>query len=143
MHDGVAMKLLGFGGAVAATYGWLNDISMPLFGVPLTVIAMAAAGTFLSASQAKPEKKGVKFYLKHSGYMFMAIVSVSIMPNIMGWDWAVPRLEGPIAGGLAFSARHWVPATIELIPEIVKKIFKLKEYKDAESYEDKSEESEK
>jgi hypothetical protein len=126
----VYVKLLATGGVVAFSYGWLNALSVPLFGVPLTVVAMAAAGTFLSASQGVPEKKGVKFYLKHSGYMFMAIVSVSIIPNIMGWDWAVPRLEGPIAGGLAFSARHWVPATVELIPEIIKKIFKVKEYKE-------------
>lgn len=137
------MKMLGTGGAVAATYGWLNDVSVPLFGTPLTVLAMAAAGTYLSASQAKPEKKSGKFYLKHIGYWFMAITSVSIIPNLLGWDWATPRLEGPIAGALAFSARHWVPAVIESVPEIVKKIFKLKEYKDTDKYEESSEESEK
>ena len=119
----------------AATYGWLNDVSVPLFGVPLTVIAMAVAGTYLSASQGKPEKKGAKMYSKHLGYMFMSVVTVSILPNVLGWEWAVPRLEGPIAGALAFSARYWVPATLELIPEIVKKVLKLKEYKDA-SYND-------
>ena len=135
------MKTVVTGGAVAATYGWLNNISVPLFAVPLTVIAMAAAGAYLSASQGTPEKKNAKFYLRHLGYLFMSVVSVSVIPNILGWDWVSPRLEGPIAGALAFSARYWVPATLELIPEIVKKVFKLKEYKDA-SYNDNQDYSE-
>jgi len=133
------MKIVTTGGAVAATYGWLNDVSVPLFGVPMTVIAMAAAATYLSASQAKPEKKNATFYLKHLGYLFMSVVSVSIVPQLLGWDWVVPRLEGPIAGALAFSARYWIPATLELIPEIIKKLFKLREYKDGYEPTDESE----
>lgn len=132
------MKIVTTGGAVAATYGWLNAVSVPLFGVPLTVIAMAVAGTYLSASQGKPEKKNARFYTRHVGYLFMSVVSVSIIPNLLGWNWATPRLEGPIAGALAFSARYWVPSVIELIPEIIKKIFKLKEYR---KNEDSTEES--
>lgn len=139
------MKNAILGGALATAAsmrGWLDGMIVSLFGVPLAVIAMAAAGTFLSASQAKPEKKNLRFYLKHVGYWFMAIVSVTLIPNLMGWDWVTPRLEGPIAGGMAYAARFWIPATLESIPEIVKKIFKLREYKD-DTDEDPVEEGEK
>lgn len=97
-----------------------NSWSVPLFGVPLTVLAMSVGGAALGASYGKPAENRIMTVITHA---FLATVCVAVLPRVFGWGWATPALEGPLAGLLSFSARFAIPA----IPwgEIVRKVFKL------------------
>lgn len=128
--DGVGMKLVGLGGAVVSGYGVFNNLSMPFLGVPLTVIGMAAAGAYLSFAYGKPEPNRKKLYGLAIANTFLACVSVAVLPRMLGWDWAVPKIEAPLAGFFAFGSRWFIPAFIESVPEFVRKFLKLGDYKE-------------
>lgn len=128
--NGAEMKVIGTGGAVAAGYGVVNDISIPLLGVPLTVIGMAAAGAYLSFAYGKPERNRKKLYGLAVANTFLACVCVAVLPQAFGWEWTVPRLEAPLAGLFAFGARWFIPAFVESIPAWIQRILKLGEYND-------------
>lgn len=122
------MKLIGTGLATIAGAGLINDWSVPLFGVPLTVIGMAAAGAYLSYAYGKPEPKRKKLYTMAIANTFLAAVCVAVLPSWLGWEWTNSRIEAPLAGLFAFGARFAVQPFIDTIPEIIRKLFKLKEY---------------
>jgi hypothetical protein len=129
------MKVLGMGGLATASYGLVNDLSIPLFGVPLTVIGMAAAGAYLSFAYGKPEKDRKKLYLLALANTFLACVCVAVLPSALGWECANHRIEAPLSGLFAFGARWWVPAFIESIPQWIQRILKIGDYKDIQKEE--------
>lgn len=106
----------------------INQWSVPLFGVPLTAIGMAAFGAYLSFAYTKPEKNVKKLIGLWAANTFLAVVCVAILPSWFGWEWANSRLEAPLAGLFAFSARYVAPQFIETIPEFLRKVLRLKEY---------------
>ena len=124
------MKIVGMGGLAAASAGVLNNVSVPLLGVPLTVIGMAAAGAYLSFAYGKPEKNRKKLYGLAVANTFLACVAVAVLPKALGWEWTVPKIEAPLAGLFAFGARWFIPAFVESIPEWIHRILKLGEYND-------------
>lgn len=123
------MTLVGVGGVVLTGVGAWNSISIPMAGVPLTVIGMATLGAYLSTAYGKPEPSKKKVYFLVLANIFLAVVSVAVIPKWLGWEWADPKIEGPLAGFFAFAARFWVPPLIENFPEMIKKFFKLGDYK--------------
>lgn len=121
------MKLIGTGLGAFASMGVVNDWSMPLFGVPLTVIGMAAAGAWLSYAYGKPEPNRKKLYTMAVANTFVATVCVAVLPVWLGWEWTNSRIEAPLAGLFAFSARFAIQPAIDLIPALLRKWFKLEE----------------
>ena len=119
---------IGTGLAALASAGVINDWSVPLFGVPLTVIGMAAAGAYLSYAYGKPESSRKKLYTMAIANTFLATVCVAVLPQWLGWEWTNSKIEAPLAGLFAFGARFAVQPFIDTIPEIIRKLFKLREY---------------
>lgn len=119
------VNLLALGG-----YATLNDVSVPLFGVRVTVIMMAAGGAFASFAYGDPVKPRSKLYLLALVNTFISAIVVAVFPSMMGWEWSTPKIEPPLAALVALGARWFVPSTIALIPELLRKIFRLDKKED-------------
>lgn len=103
----------------------LNDILMPFFGVPLTVITMAAFGAFASFAYGEPVRPRRKLYLLALANTFLASSAVAVFPEMMGWEWASPKVAPALAALLAGVSRFAIPAIVDAIPRIINKVFRL------------------
>lgn len=123
--SGVNMKVIGtVVGSVLSAAG-INAWTVPMFSVPLTVIGMAALGAYFGHAYKEPEKSRKKLYLMVAANTFLATVTVAVLPKWMGWGWADGRIEGALAGLSAFASVFAVEPMIKIIPEILRKFFKL------------------
>lgn len=108
-----------FGGIV------FNDLTLPFFGVHLTVISMAAGGAIVSFAYGDPITSRKRLYVLALANTFLASVCVAVLPAALGWQWVQPGLQPAFAALIAAGARWFVPATITLIPEFMRKILRL------------------
>lgn len=118
------LKLVGFSGIGVAALPSVSDISVPLFGVPLPVVGMAVAGAFISIAYGQPERSRRKVFLRAFANAFLAAISVAVLPKMLGWEWVDPKLEPPLAAGAAILLKWIIP----IIPEIMRKWFRLEKY---------------
>src|SRR5690606_16606624 len=87
----------------------LNNWSLALFNVPVTVLGMAAAGSILSFAYdvedgGKKMSRNRLYFLAAANAIFAA-ATVSLIPQWMGWDWMNHGLEGSLSLLLAAVAR--------------------------------------
>lgn len=117
------MKSIGIGAAWIATATGFNLWSVPLFGVPLTVIGIAVLGASLGAAYGVPLEKRRDLFVTIAAHAFLAAVTVAVFPKMLGWQWVSPTLEAPLAGLMAFAAKFAIP----VIPwgEVIRKVFRL------------------
>lgn len=120
----LAGTALAIGAAATAVGNW-NDISIPLFGVRVTVIMMAAGGAFASFAYGDPVKPRSKLYTLAAVNTFLAAIVVAVFPPMLGWQWSSPKIEPPLAALVAIGARWIVPAAITMVPELLRKILRL------------------
>lgn len=131
----MTMTRAAAGGGLAMA-GALNNLSITLFNVPITVVFMAAAGALLSfaynveGDEKMPRRK--LFVLVIANTM-LACAAVAVLPQWLGWDWNSPKIEGSLALLFASLARFVIPWALKLIPdigkEVVSKWFKIGDYK--------------
>lgn len=108
----------------------LNTILIPFFGVPMTVVTMAAAGAGVSFIHGDKEPDIRKMFKQIAANTFLSLLLVVIIPKMFSMTWVEPGITPPIAALVAWGSRWAIPNTIKLMPDIVKRVFKLKEYKD-------------
>lgn len=135
--------------AGVATLGVANMISnafTSVFSVPLTVPMMAAAGAMLSfaydddaSTKTKRTKKQVVFLVVANTVITTA--AVAVLPEMLGWNWYSTKLQGSVALLMAASARFVIPLAIKTLPEIVRKWFKVGEYRVSDKTEEQSDET--
>lgn len=106
--------------AVAAA---ANMWTVPLFGVPLTVVGMSVLGASLGAAYGEPIKDRRKLFTTIASHAFLATVLVAVLPAAFGWEWLNVALEAPAAGAAAFVARFVIP----VVPwgELIRKVLRL------------------
>lgn len=116
--------------------GTINQLSVPLFGAPLTVMATSILGAVLGASYGRPIKSRRELLFTVAGHTFLAITIVAVIPAALGWEWVTRKLEAPLAGLLAFVAKFAIPA----VPwtELIRKVARL-ENERGRGYEEYSE----
>lgn len=129
------MTKLAAGGGLAIM-GGLNNLSISLFNVPITVVFMAAAGALLSfaynvdGDDKMPRRKLFVLVLANT---MLACAAVAVLPQWLGWSWNSPKIEGSLALLFAAIARFAVPWGLKVMPELAKEIlskwFRLGEYK--------------
>lgn len=119
-------------GIFAAITGALNQSAISLFNVPLNVIILAAAGCLLSyAYEGQPEHtQKKKFYLSVAANTLTAVAAVSVVPSFLGWGWYDDKMQGSVAFLFALSARFAVPFFFKMVPEIMRRWFRIGEYKE-------------
>ncbi len=115
--------------SIGTALAWLtiaigfNLWSVPLFGVPLTVVGMAILGSALGVAYGKPLEKRRDLFVTVTSHAFLAAVAVAVVPKLMGLEWVTPALEAPLAGLLSFAAKFALP----VIPwsELIRKVLRL------------------
>lgn len=114
---------IGTAFAWAALAVGLNLWSVPLFGVPLTVVGMALLGAVLGGAYGKPLEKRRDLPVTIASHAFLAAVCVAVLPKLMGLEWVTPAVEAPLAGLAAFAAKFALP----IIPwgELLRKVLRL------------------
>lgn len=108
----------------------LNSIFIPFFGVPITVVTMALAGAGVSFIHGEREPDIRKMFKQLIANTFLSLLLVVIVPKMFSMAWVEPGITPPLAAAIAWGSRWGVPSTIKMMPDIIKRIFKLKEYKD-------------
>lgn len=121
----LGLGIAGGGGLVAS----LNQISVPLLGVPLTVVTMAIGGALASFGYGEKVESKKKMYTMAGINAFIATICVTVLPGALDWDWVSPKVEPALAAMIAVGARFVMPQLIEMVPKIIKRIFKLDEYR--------------
>lgn len=108
----------------------VNIIPMFLFNVPLSVIFMAFVGAMLSYAWAdeQPPLPKRKVYVGVIFYTMLTSSLVAILPHWLGWEWYDIKYQGSLAFIMAAGARFVLPAFTKMLPEIVRKWFKIGEY---------------
>lgn len=102
-----------------------NDLTLPFFGVHLTVITMAAGGAIVSFAYGEPLTSRKKLYILALANTFIASISVAVLPSALGWEWVNPNLQPALAAMIAAGARWFVPAFITIIPDFLRKILRM------------------
>lgn len=97
-----------------------NNLSIPLFGAPLTVIGMAMGGALASFAYGEPEKSRLKMFFLVIANTFLATLAIVVLPAWLEWTWITPILQPPVAGGLAFVARWVIPVFVEIGPQLIR-----------------------
>lgn len=119
-------------GIFATLTGVLNQSAISLFNVPLNVIILAASGCLLSyAYDSHPEPiQKKKFYFSVLANTLTACAAVSVIPYLLGWDWYSDKMQGSVAFLFALSARVAIPFFFKVMPEIIRRWFRVGEYKE-------------
>lgn len=118
-------KLTGASALGASVGGLVNQWSVQLFNVPLTVVGMTVAGTLLSFGYGPKVENRKNLYLQALFIAFLATVTVAVIPEVMDWDWVTPKLQAPLGGMLGVLGRFTIDPAIKLVPELLRKIFRL------------------
>lgn len=100
-----------------------NELSVPLFGAPLTVIGMAFGGALASFAYGKPETSRKRLFLTVLANTYLGTIVVVILPAWLSWGWVDPVLAPPLAGAMSFALRFTVPVAIELVPQWIRRVF--------------------
>lgn len=122
--------------------GFINDASIAIFNLPILVPIMACTGAILSfAYDDDDDKKKTKLSKKKAVFLVLAntlVVTalVSVLPGYFGWSWYSPKMQGSLALILAASAKFIIPVFKTLLLELVRKWFRLGEYKKEEGGDD-------
>ena len=119
--------------SVGITSALLNNWSIALFNVPITVIGMAAAGSILSfayeAEGSKPKMTRKKMYFLAVANTVLASAAVAVLPSWLGWTWVSKGgMEGSLALLVAASARFVIPAILSMPKELLSKFFGIGKY---------------
>lgn len=125
-------KTTGVSALGVSVGGLVNQWSIQLFNVPLTVVGMTVAGTLLSYGYGPKIESRKALYLQALFIAFLSTTVVAVVPEFMDWDWVTPKLQAPLGGLLAVMGRFTIDPAIKLIPEVLRKIFRL-DKKDANS----------
>lgn len=118
-------KTTGVSALGVSVGGLINQWSIQLFNVPLTVVGMTVAGTLLSFGYGPKIENRKNLYLQALFIAFLSTVTVAIVPEFMDWEWVTPKLQAPLGGMLAVLGRFTIDPAIKIIPEVLRKIFRL------------------
>lgn len=118
-----ALKIAAFAAVTATTtVPHINDISVPLLGVPLTAIGMSALGVACAFAWSKrPVSRSELFFVSFASTLVGAVM-VSVIPYLVGlWngnaDYAWPKeLQPPLALLFGLLTPWIVPAFKRAIP---------------------------
>lgn len=105
---------LFYSGMAAAQFSL--GMSVPGFGVPLTVLAMAFAGSLIGFAHMPPVSPRRKLYTLMAGNTVLAAWFVVLIPEWREWT-VSPVAQPPLAGLLAVLSVVLVPLMIKRLPD--------------------------
>lgn len=120
-------------GAGLGFLGAINSYSISVFNVPLTTVWLAFFGAMASyayqVDENKEQKRDKKFWFALIVNTFTAVTAVTVVPAMFGWEWYNTKMENSMAFLFALGARFVIPLVFKSLPELVRKWFRIGEYK--------------
>lgn len=114
------------GGAVVTSF-LLDGAAVPFFGVGMTTLGMAVAGSLLAFAYGTPVKGPWKLFGYSIGGMFLGVWGVHLLPAMFGWEWYYelgPSVaQPPMAGVIALLSRWAIPLIVENLPAVWNRVF--------------------
>lgn len=123
MHDILMPPKLALAAAATSLTASLIDSSIPLFGVPLTAIGMAAAGATMSFAFGQAEKSRRRLFGVAIAGTFAGACGVTVVPAFLGLEWVSPVVQPPLAFFLAFFSRWIIPLLVDVLPSVIRRLF--------------------
>lgn len=123
--DAVVLKVAAgvtAAGSVAAAF-FARGATLPFFGVSITTLGMAAAGSMIAFAYGTPVESRRRLFGYAIGGIFIGVWAVQILPKWLAWEWYLPVMEPPLAGAVALLSRWLVPFVVEHIPDLWRRIF--------------------
>ena len=108
--------------AIVADF-FVRGATLPFFGVSITTLGMAAAGSMIAFAYGTPVESRRKLFGYAIGGTFIGVWAVQILPKWLAWEWYLPVMEPPLAGAVALLSRWLVPFVVEHIPDLWRRIF--------------------
>lgn len=102
---------------------FVQGAKLPFFGVSITTLGMAAAGSMIAFAYGTPVDSRRKLYGYAIGGTFIGVWAVLILPGWLKWSWYLPIMEPPMAGAVALFSRWLVPFVVENLPALWARIF--------------------
>lgn len=96
----------------------INGLSVPVLGVPLTVLAMAAAGSLVGFAYTPPVESRSRLYTLALANTMLATWFVVLIPEWRGWV-VSPVAQPPLAGVMAAANCVVVPMLFKRLPQLV------------------------
>lgn len=109
-------------GSVASAF-FVQGATLPFFGVSITTLGMAAAGSMIAFAYGTPVESRRRLFGYAIGGIFIGVWAVQILPKWLAWEWYLPVMEPPLAGAVALVSRWLVPFVVENIPDLWNRIF--------------------
>lgn len=123
--DAVVLKaaaIVTAAGSVGSAF-FVRGTTLPFFGVSITTLGMAAAGSMIAFAYGTPVENRRKLFGYAIGGTFIGVWAVQILPKWLAWEWYLPVMEPPLAGAVALLSRWLVPFVVEHIPDLWRRIF--------------------
>lgn len=111
----------------------LNSYLLPFFNVPFTVVTMALAGAGVSFLHGEKEHNIPKMFKQIIANSFLSLLLVVLVPRMFHMSWVEPEIAPVLAAAIAWGSRWGIPLAIKMSPDIFKRKFKLREYKNVDS----------
>lgn len=124
--DALFLKVAAVGGASVSLGSsfFIPGADLPFFGVSITTLGMAAAGSMIAFAYGTPVSTRRKLYGYAVGGIFIGVWAVQVLPAVMGWVWYKPEvMEPPIAGAVALLSRWIMPFVVENLPALWARVF--------------------
>lgn len=116
----------------------VDSVPMHLMNVPVSTIFMAFLGVLLTLAwgdeTSQMSKK--KMYVSAALFTMLATTTVAVLPSMLGWEWYSVKLEGSLAFLIGAVGPYGVPLLRNLLPEIVRKWFRLEPKQEEKVNED-------
>lgn len=103
--------------ATAAIASSAISVPLPFFNVPLTVLAMAGAGSLVGFAYAPPVESRKKLYTYALSNTLIASWLVVLIPEWRSWTVSEVALP-PLAGMIAAASVVIVPIAFKRLPEV-------------------------
>lgn len=110
-----------FSAAVVAVSGVqrINELSIPLLGVPLTAVTMAAAGAICAFAWPRAETSRPRLFAIALASTLVGAACVTVIPTWLHTEWP-KELQAPLAFLFGLLSPWVVPAVRTAIPSFVK-----------------------
>ena len=112
---------------LAGTFFIEGGAALPFFGVGISTLGMAVAGSLLAFSYGTPVKGTWRLIGYAVGGVFLGVWGVHLLPAALDWDWYYELGEEvaqpPVAGVVALVSRWAIPLVVEQLPAVWKRVF--------------------
>lgn len=101
-----------------------NDLTTPILGVGVSTVAGAVCGTYaaLGFDESSAAKPRGRIFTLATATVITASMMVGVVPKMFGFEWDSSKVEGGLAGLMAWGVYYLLPIGIKRAGELLASI---------------------